>query len=206
MELNIKGNQLHNLEVVYKKIDELIPYINNTRTHSNEQVAQIASSIKEFGFTNSILLDEKDGVIAGHGRIMAAKLLKMDEVPTITLSGLSEAQIKAYIIADNKLALNSGWDEEMLKVELSELEELGYDMDLTGFEKFEIDELFGDEENITSEEFGDKNKEVDVDNYDDEMILKFKLTFSEYEEANIKLREIANSPENALKILLKMEI
>ena len=194
------------MQLINKNIEDLILYANNARTHSDEQVLQIASSIKEFGFTNPVLLDEKDGVIAGHGRIMAAKLLKMDEVPTITLSGLSEAQIKAYIIADNKLALNSGWDEEMLKVELSELEELGYDMDLTGFEKFEIDELFGDEENITSEEFGDKNKEVDVDNYDDEMILKFKLTFSEYEEANIKLREIANSPENALKILLKMEI
>ena len=194
------------MQLINKNIEDLILYANNARTHSDEQVLQIASSIKEFGFTNPVLLDEKDGVIAGHGRIMAAKLLKMDEVPTITLSGLSETQIKAYIIADNKLALNSGWDEEMLKVELSELEELGYDMDLTGFEKFEIDELFGDEENITSEEFGDKNKEVDVDNYDDEMILKFKLTFSEYEEANIKLREIANSPENALKILLKMEI
>jgi ParB family transcriptional regulator, chromosome partitioning protein len=194
------------MQLINKNIEDLIQYANNARTHSDEQVLQIASSIKEFGFTNPVLLDEKDGVIAGHGRIMAAKLLKMDEVPTITLSGLTEAQIKAYIIADNKLALNSGWDEEMLKVELSELEELGYDMDLTGFEKFEIDELFGDEENITSEEFGDKNKEVDVDNYDDEMILKFKLTFSEYEEANTKLREIANSPENALKILLKMEI
>ena len=194
------------MQLINKNIEDLILYANNARTHSDEQVLQIASSIKEFGFTNPVLLDEKDGVIAGHGRIMAAKLLKMDEVPTITLSGLTEAQIKAYIIADNKLALNSGWDEEMLKVELSELEELGYDMDLTGFEKFEIDELFGDEENITSEEFGDKNKEVDVDNYDDEMILKFKLTFSEYEEANTKLREIANSPENALKILLKMEI
>ena len=194
------------MQLINKNIEDLIPYANNTRTHSDEQVLQIASSIKEFGFTNPVLLDEKDGVIAGHGRIMAAKLLKMDEVPTITLSGLTEAQIKAYIIADNKLALNSGWDEEMLKVELSELEELRYDMDLIGFEKFEIDELFGDEENITSEEFGDKNKEVDVDNYDDEMILKFKLTFSEYEEANTKLREIANSPENALKILLKMEI
>ena len=194
------------MQLINKNIEDLILYANNARTHSDEQVLQIASSIKEFGFTNPVLLDEKDGVIAGHGRIMAAKLLKMDEVPTITLSGLTEAQIKAYIIADNKIALNAGWDEEMLKVELSELEELGYDMDLTGFEKFEIDELFGDEENITSEEFGDKNKEVDVDNYDDEMILKFKLTFSEYEEANTKLREIANSPENALKILLKMEI
>jgi DNA modification methylase len=141
VELNIKGNQLHNLEVVYKKIDELIPYINNTRTHSNEQVAQIASSIKEFGFTNSILLDEKDGVIAGHGRIMAAKLLKMDEVPTITLSGLTEAQIKAYIIADNKLALNAGWDEEMLKLEIEALYEMDYNIDLLGFSMEELEDL-----------------------------------------------------------------
>ena len=149
MELNIKGNQLHNLEVVYKKIDELIPYINNTRTHSNEQVAQIASSIKEFGFTNSILLDEKDGVIAGHGRIMAAKLLKMDEVPTITLSGLTEAQIKAYIIADNKLALNAGWDEEMLKLEIEALHEMDFNIDLLGFSMEELEDLdinFGEHE------------------------------------------------------------
>ena len=104
------------LKVEYKNIKELIPYCNNSRTHSDEQVLQIASSIKEFGFTNPVLIDGQGGIIAGHGRIMAAQKLKMDEVPTITLSDLSEAQKKAYIIADNKLALNSGWDDELLKI------------------------------------------------------------------------------------------
>ena len=129
------------MKIIYKNTSELIPYVNNTRTHSDEQVQQIASSIKEFGFTNPVLLDEKDGVIAGHGRIMAAKLLKMDEVPTITLEGLSEAQIKAYIIADNKLALNAGWDEELLKVEIESLQEMNFDIDLLGFSIDELDDL-----------------------------------------------------------------
>jgi len=129
------------MEIKYKSTSSLIPYINNTRTHSDEQVQQIASSIKEFGFTNPILLDEKDGVIAGHGRIMAAKLLKLDEVPTVTLKGLSEAQIKAYIIADNKLALNAGWDEELLKVEIEALQEMSFDIDLLGFSMDELDDL-----------------------------------------------------------------
>jgi DNA modification methylase len=121
-------------------------------------VAQIMASIKEFGFTNPILTDGENGIIAGHGRVMAAQRMGLDEVPTIELSHLTEAQRKAYIIADNKLALNSGWDEEMLKIELSELEDLGFDMDLTGFEKFEIDELFGDEDiNLDIDEVDQKD-------------------------------------------------
>ena len=130
------------LTIAYKKIKELIPYCNNSRTHSDEQVLQIASSIKEFGFTNPVLIDGQGGIIAGHGRIMAAQKLKMDEVPTITLSDLSEAQKKAYIIADNKLALNAGWDEEMLRLEISELGDLGFDLALTGFSDEDMDALF----------------------------------------------------------------
>jgi len=129
------------MEIEYKSTSKLIPYINNTRTHSEEQVQQIASSIKEFGFTNPILLDDKDGIIAGHGRLMAAKLLQLDEVPTITLKGLTEAQIKAYIIADNKLALNAGWDEELLKVEIEALQEMNFDIDLLGFNAEELEDL-----------------------------------------------------------------
>jgi DNA modification methylase len=129
------------VEIIYKKTNDLIPYANNTRTHSEDQVLQIASSIKEFGFTNPILLDDKDGVIAGHGRIMAAKKLKMDEVPTIMLEGLSEAQKKAYIIADNKLALNAGWDEELLKVEIESLQEMNFDISLLGFTEDEINDM-----------------------------------------------------------------
>jgi len=126
------------LEVQYRKAVDLIPYINNSRTHSADQISQVAASIKEFGFTNPILLDEQGGIIAGHGRLSAANKLGMDEVPTITLSGLSEAQKKAYIIADNKLALNAGWDDELLALELQELQELDFDIDLIGFD---VDEL-----------------------------------------------------------------
>lgn len=130
-----------NLAIEYKKTKDLIPYARNSRTHSEEQVIQIASSIKEFGFTNPVLIDEDGGIIAGHGRIMAAKKLNLAEVPTITLKGLSEAQKKAYIIADNKLALNAGWDEELLRVEFDELKELDFDLTLTGFSLDEINDL-----------------------------------------------------------------
>lgn len=129
------------MQIEYKKTEVLIPYANNTRTHSDDQVKQIASSIKEFGFTNPVLIDEQGGIIAGHGRIMAATMLEIDEVPTITLEGLTEAQKKAYIIADNKLALNAGWDEQLLKLELQSLDEMGYDLDLTGFDAAELDDL-----------------------------------------------------------------
>lgn len=109
------------MEIVYKKVNDLIPYINNSRTHSDEQVNQIVASINEFGFTNPLLIDEKDNIIAGHGRLLSSKKLKMEEVPCIVLSGLTEAQKKAYIIADNKMALNAGWDDELLKIELENL-------------------------------------------------------------------------------------
>ena len=136
---------MNDLKVEYRNIKELIPYCNNSRTHSDEQVLQIASSIKEFGFTNPVLIDGQGGIIAGHGRIMAAQKLKMDEVPTITLSDLSEAQKKAYIIADNKLALNSGWDDELLKIELEQLKELDFDLGLIGFSDDELALLMGGE-------------------------------------------------------------
>ena len=123
-----------NLNIEYVKRDQLIPYINNSRTHDNNQVKQIAGSIKEFGFTNPLLIDEQGGIIAGHGRLMAADLLGIDEVPTITLKGLTEAQRKAYVIADNQLALNAGWDLDNLKVEIDRLTELDFDVDLLGFD------------------------------------------------------------------------
>jgi len=129
------------VQIVYKKTSDLIPYVNNTRTHSDEQVNQIASSIKEFGFTNPALIDADGGIIAGHGRVMAAKKLKMAEVPCIVLEDLTEAQKKAYIIADNKLALNAGWDEELLKLEIENLKELDFDIDLLGFNDAELDDI-----------------------------------------------------------------
>tara|TARA_R110002049_G_scaffold203711_1_gene374318 strand:- start:22270 stop:22824 length:555 start_codon:yes stop_codon:yes gene_type:complete len=127
----------------YKKsINDLIPYANNSRTHSDEQVNQIASSIKEFGFTNPVLIDEQGGLIAGHGRVMAAKKLNLDEVPCIELKGLTEAQKKAYIIADNQLPLNAGWDFDMLKLELEALNEMEFDIDLLGFDDEFMNDLF----------------------------------------------------------------
>ena len=120
-----------NIEQV--KLDKLIPYARNSRTHSDTQVAQIAASIKEFGFTNPVLIDETGSIIAGHGRVMAARKLSITDVPSIRLTHLTEAQKKAYVIADNKLALNAGWDDEMLAVELTDLKDMGFDLDLTGF-------------------------------------------------------------------------
>lgn len=134
------------MQIVYKKVNELIPYINNSRTHSEEQVNQIVASINEFGFTNPLLIDEKDNIIAGHGRLLASKKLKMEEVPCIVLSGLTEAQKKAYIIADNKMALNAGWDDELLKIELENLKELDFDLELTGFNVDELDDILGNNE------------------------------------------------------------
>ena len=134
------------LTVTYKRVDELIPYVNNARTHSDEQVTKIASSIKEFGFNNPILTDGENGVIAGHGRLLAAKKLGMREVPTIELSGMSDAQKRAYILADNKLALDAGWDEELLKIELEDLKLEGVDLDGIGFSEDELDNLLVSEE------------------------------------------------------------
>ena len=125
-------------------IEALIPYARNSRTHSDAQVAQIAASIKEFGFTNPVLIDEDGGIIAGHGRTMAARKLGLDEVPCLRLAHLTEAQKKAYIIADNKLALNAGWDDEMLKVEISELKDLDFDLSLIGFDADELQKLVED--------------------------------------------------------------
>ena len=122
------------LKIEYVATDDLIPYINNSRTHSESQIKQIAASIREFGFTNPILIDEGGSVIAGHGRLVAAELLELDEVPTITLEGLTDAQRKAYVIADNKLALNSGWDDELLKIEIETLKNLEFDVSILGWD------------------------------------------------------------------------
>ncbi len=131
------------LTVIYKPIGDLIPYARNSRTHSDVQVAQIAASIKEFGFTNPVLIDEDGGIIAGHGRVLGARKLGMDEVPTITLEGLTKTQRKAYVIADNKLAMNAGWDEQMLALELNELQSLDFDMSLIGFDANELNLAMG---------------------------------------------------------------
>lgn len=123
------------------KVDDLIPYANNSRLHSDEQVLQIASSIKEFGFLNPIIIDGDNGIIAGHGRVMAAKKLGIDELPCVDASHLTPAQKKAYVIADNKIALNSEWDVDALRVEFEALREMDFDIELTGFSLDEISEL-----------------------------------------------------------------
>ena len=129
------------MKIEQRSVETLIPYINNSRKHSDEQIAQIAASIKEFGWTNPILVDGANGLIAGHGRLMAARKLKMDKVPVIELAHLTENQKKALIIADNKLALNSDWDNELLTIELQELLGEEYDLELLGFDKDELDAL-----------------------------------------------------------------
>ena len=140
----------------YKTVatDSLIPYARNSRTHSDEQVAQIAASIKEFGFLNPIIIDGDNSIIAGHGRVMAAQKLGIKELPCIEASHLSDTQRRAYIIADNKLALNAGWDDDMLRIELDELGVAGFDLELTGFSLDEIDELQIEEieEGLTDED------------------------------------------------------
>lgn len=123
-------------------IDRLIPYARNSRTHSDEQVAQVAASIREFGFTNPVLIDGEGGIIAGHGRVMAARKLGMADVPCIRLAHLTDAQKRAYIIADNKLALNAGWDEEILALELLDLRGEDFALPLSGFTSEELEQIF----------------------------------------------------------------
>jgi DNA modification methylase len=134
------------IEVKYRKVEDLIPYVNNSRKHSDEQVAQIASSIKEFGWTNPILIDGTNSIIAGHGRLMAARKLKMEEVPTIELGHLTDTQRKALVIADNKLALNADWDTTLLTIELDELLKDGFALDILGFNADELNALMEPEQ------------------------------------------------------------
>src|SRR5258707_13666204 len=122
-------------------IDKLIPYARNPRTHSDAQVAQIAASIEEFGFLNPILVDTKAGILAGHGRLLAVRKLKLKEVPVIILDHLTEAQKRAYVIVDNQLALNAGWDDELLRIELADLQNADFDLTLIGFEDDELARL-----------------------------------------------------------------
>tara|TARA_B110000908_G_C10134097_1_gene393609 strand:+ start:226 stop:855 length:630 start_codon:yes stop_codon:yes gene_type:complete len=140
-----------------QKVSDLIPYVNNSRTHSDEQVSQVASSIKEFGFTSPVLIDESGGIIAGHGRVMAAKKLGLDEVPCITLEGLTEAQRKAYIIADNQLPLNAGWDLDTLRLEVETLQELDFDLDLLGFDDDVIEKLLDIDAELPTLPDGDRD-------------------------------------------------
>lgn len=139
---------LPQLTIIYRSLSEIIPHARNARTHSDAQVQQIADSITEFGWTNPVLIDESGGLIAGHGRVMAAESLGLDQVPAIQLTDLTENQKRAYRLADNRLPLNAGWDEELLRSEIQLLDEEGFDLALTGFADEEINNLLGDELDI----------------------------------------------------------
>jgi ParB-like chromosome segregation protein Spo0J len=133
------------LKITYKSPGQLKPRARNPRTHTKKQIQQIAASIKEFGFISPILTDDADGIIAGHGRVEAAKLIGMSDVPTVRVDHLTPAQIRAYVIADNKLAENAGWDHALLALELQELSvDLNFDVTITGFETAEVDLLIQD--------------------------------------------------------------
>lgn len=129
-------------EIIMRRVEDLIPYARNSRTHSADQVAKLAASIKEFGWTVPILVDGEGTIVAGHGRVLAARKLKIDVVPTIDIGHLSDAQRRAYVIADNRLALDAGWDDEMLRVELGDLTGAGFDLALTGFSEEELAKLY----------------------------------------------------------------
>jgi ParB-like chromosome segregation protein Spo0J len=140
-----------------RSVESLIPYARNARTHSDAQVAQLAASIQEWGWTTPVLIDETGGIIAGHGRVMAARKLGIEDVPVMVAAGWSEAQRRAYVLADNKLALNSGWDMDLLKVELQDVGELGFNLDKIGFDLDEMAALF-DEPDFAPGEESDQGK------------------------------------------------
>jgi DNA modification methylase len=133
------STNLHTLEITYRRLSELRPFQGNARRHSRKQLAQISASIQKFGFTNPVLIADDDQILAGHGRLEAAKLLGMSDIPTVRLSQMTEVDRRAYVIADNKLALNAGWDSEVLAGEMQALIEIGFDVELTGFSLTEID-------------------------------------------------------------------
>ena len=155
----------HNQQIEMMAVADLVPYARNSRTHDDAQVAQIAASIREFGFTNPVLIDADGGIIAGHGRVLAARKLGLSEVPCIRLGHLTEAQRRAYIIADNKLALNAGWDDELLALELGELHAADFDMALLGFDASELSAAMNLDSLPDQSAPESSSKEIDPDEY-----------------------------------------
>lgn len=148
------------LQIKYKKTEDLIPYARNSRTHNDAQIAQIAASIKEFGWRNPVLIDADNGIIAGHGRVLAAIKLGIDEVPTIDGSDMTETQKRAYVIADNKIALNAGWDEQLLMLEIEDLKSLDADLSILAFSEAEISNLLGIDEEKEIKEPSDESRNL----------------------------------------------
>ena len=156
-------------------VDKLIPYARNSRTHSAEQVAQIAASIKEFGFLNPIIIDGDNSIIAGHGRVMAAQKLGIRELPCIEASHLSDTQRRAYIIADNQLALNADWDLSKLQIEIEDLQESNFDIYLLGFDDEFLSDLIGDEQDLANDDvvaINDEQKNILMIEFDSEWQLQ----------------------------------
>lgn len=147
-----------------RKVSDLIPYARNARTHSDEQVAKLAGSIKEFGFINPVIISNDGGILAGHGRVMAAQKLGIEEVPCVVESHLSETQKKAYILADNRLALDAGWDEEMLRLEMQELSSLNFDLSLAGFSETQLSFYLSENESSDTIDGFDFNKLIENSN------------------------------------------
>lgn len=169
--------QTAGLTIEYWPLDRLAPNARNARTHSDAQVAQIAASIKAFGFTNPLLADPEDGeLIAGHGRLGAAQGLGLAEVPVIPLRGLSSAQKRALRLADNKLALNAGWNDQLLKIELADLGQAGFDLSLVGFSPVELGELLG---NQTPR--ADPDPPAEFQNYDENLVTDYRCPSCSYE-------------------------
>lgn len=158
------------MEIKDKQLSELRPNLNNARVHNEQQIQQIVSSIKEFGFTNPILIDENNSIIAGHGRLSAAKLIGLESVPTIVLSNLTDEQKKAYIIADNKLALNATWDDDLLQKEMEALAASQFELPLMGWDENEIISFIGEPlSNMFSEKEYEGAQEIgfdDIDNFE----------------------------------------
>lgn len=177
---------MQKLKVEYEEIETLIPYINNSRTHSEEQVAQIAASIKEFGWTNPILIDHERTVVAGHGRLLAARKLDMKKVPVIILDYLTKAQQKALVIADNKMGLNAGWDYELLATELQDLADADYDVSLLGFSDIELESLNSDIDTSILDELDDS----ELDDYESNVRKAIQIEFEQedYEKAQALIK------------------
>ncbi len=188
--------------IEHRSVQELIPYANNARTHSPEQIEQIARSITEFGFVNPVLIGPDNVLVAGHGRLLAAQQLGMKKVPAIVLGHLTDTQRRALVIADNQLAQNAGWNYELLASELDELRIEDFNVDLLGFD----DKLL---ENLTTgferDSYDNRNQEMSEDDFSDTMELKFRLTGDQYEAVRSTLRQYDDNLERSLLKSLDLE-
>ncbi|OCG45697.1 hypothetical protein A9G34_00945 [Gilliamella sp. Choc4-2] len=168
---------MNSLKITYKKVSDLKKHIKNSRTHSDDQIQQIINSIIEFGWTNPILIDENDIMIAGHGRLDAAEKLNLDNIPCVVLSGLTDVQKKAYLIADNQLALNAGWDFDILQSEIADLSLSDFDVSLLGFSDTELNKLL-DNNNLYEE----SNHDLSEKSLENKIIVEIEVATEKEQE------------------------